>query len=77
MKDFKKLLIWEKGMDIVVESYNLARLLPVEDWLPKKKKWSNHSLALLTNILEYKCNDIINVQKTASSLQLIANKKNS
>src|SRR4051812_11768265 len=31
MKDFKKLKIWQKGMDVVKKTYTLAKQLPPEE----------------------------------------------
>jgi hypothetical protein len=31
MKDYKKLLIWQSGMDVVEQTYKIAGLLPYEE----------------------------------------------
>jgi four helix bundle protein len=52
MKDFKKLLIWEKGMDIVVEAYNVAKLLPVEEKYSIKSQLTSAAISIPQNIAE-------------------------
>jgi four helix bundle protein len=52
MKDFKKLLIWQKGMDIVEETYKLIALLPNEEKYGLKSQASRAAVSIVLNIAE-------------------------
>lgn len=52
MKDFKKLLIWQKGMDIVDRVYDMAIQLPAEERYGVRTQLTRSATAIPTNIAE-------------------------
>jgi four helix bundle protein len=52
MKDFKKLLIWEKGMDIVAESYAICKKLPKEEKFSLIAQITSAAVSIPLNIAE-------------------------
>ena len=52
MRDFKKLLIWQKGMDIVDKAYDLIAMLPQEEKYGMKSQISRCATSIPGNIAE-------------------------
>lgn len=52
MKNFKKLKIWQKGMEIVVKSYQLAKVLPVEEKYGLRSQVCRSAVSIPSNIAE-------------------------
>lgn len=52
MKDFKKLMIWQKGMDIVDRVYDLIPLLPPEEKYGVRSQLTRAALSVPVNIAE-------------------------
>lgn len=52
MKDFKKLLIWQKGMELVEETYRLAALLPHEEKYGLRSQLTRAAVSIVLNIAE-------------------------
>jgi len=52
MRDFKKLLIWQKGMTIVNEVYTAAGLLPNEERYGLRSQITRCAVSIPTNIAE-------------------------
>jgi four helix bundle protein len=52
MKNFKKLLIWQKGMDLVLHVYKLAAQLPSEEKFGLKSQMTNAVVSIPANIAE-------------------------
>jgi four helix bundle protein len=52
MKDFKKLMIWQKGMDIVDRVYDLIPLLPAEEKYGVRSQLTRAALSVPVNIAE-------------------------
>jgi four helix bundle protein len=52
MKDFKKLLIWQKGMDIGMNAYELAAQLPADERFGLKSQITRAAVSVPSNIAE-------------------------
>lgn len=52
MKDYKKLKVWQKGMEIVLATYALARQLPVEERFGLRIQVTKSSVSIPSNIAE-------------------------
>jgi len=52
MKDFKKLLIWQKGMDIVDRVYDAASLLPNDEKYGVRAQITRAAVSIPLNIAE-------------------------
>lgn len=52
MRDFKKLLIWQKGMDIVDKVYDLVPLLPSEEKYGVRSQLTRTAVSIPLNISE-------------------------
>ena len=52
MKDFKKLLIWQKSMEIVAAAYTLADSLPSEEKYGLRSQITRCSVSIPANIAE-------------------------
>lgn len=52
MKNFKKLKIWQKGMDIVVKAYELARQYPPEEKYGLRLQVTKSAVSIPSNIAE-------------------------
>lgn len=52
MKDFKKLTIWQKGMDLVDRIYDLTPLLPSEEKYGIRSQLSRAAVSIPLNISE-------------------------
>ena len=52
MRDFKKLLIWQKGMDIVDKVYDIVPFLPQEEKYGMKSQMTRSATSIPGNIAE-------------------------
>jgi four helix bundle protein len=52
MKDFKKLMVWQQGMEIVNEVYNLISLLPPEEKYGMRSQIIRSAISLPVNVAE-------------------------
>lgn len=52
MRNFRELKIWQKGIDIVVEVYQLTTLLPVEEKYGLKSQLQRAVVSIPSNISE-------------------------
>jgi four helix bundle protein len=52
MKNYKKLKIWQKGMDIVAKTYKLAAQLPDEERYGLRSQVTRCSVSIPSNIAE-------------------------
>jgi four helix bundle protein len=52
MKDFKKLLIWQKGIELMEETYRLATLLPHEEKYGLRSQLTRAAVSIVLNIAE-------------------------
>jgi len=52
MKDYKKLLIWQKGMDLVEEVYKVAASLPMEEKYGLRSQATRSAVSIVLNIAE-------------------------
>ena len=52
MKDFKKLLIWQKGMEIVDKAYDLAHEFPKEELYGLRSQLTRSAVGIPANIAE-------------------------
>lgn len=52
MRNFKTLKVWQKGMQIVVEVYSLATMLPSEEKFGLKSQISRAAVSIPSNIAE-------------------------
>jgi four helix bundle protein len=52
MKDFKKLLIWQKAMEVVAASYLMANLLPSEEKYGLRSQITRCAVSIAANIAE-------------------------
>lgn len=52
MKDFKKLTIWEKGIEIVKETYLISKLLPMEEKFSLVSQMTRAAVSIPSNIAE-------------------------
>ena len=52
MKDFKKLLIWQKGMEIVKSAYELAAQLPENEKFGLRSQITRAAVSVPSNIAE-------------------------
>jgi len=52
MKDFKKLIIWEKGMEIVKNSYLISKQLPIEEKFSIISQMNRAAISIPLNIAE-------------------------
>ena len=52
MRNYKELLIWQKGMDIVEEVYKIAALLPSEEKYGLKSQIQRAAISIPSNIAE-------------------------
>jgi four helix bundle protein len=52
MRDFKKLLIWQKGMVIVNEVYTAAKFFPDEERYGLRSQTTRSAVSIPTNIAE-------------------------
>ncbi|MEQ8245437.1 four helix bundle protein [Fulvivirga sp.] len=57
MKNFKKLKVWQTGMDIVVRSYALTKLFPVEEKYGLTSQINRASVSIPSNISEVSSRD--------------------
>ena len=52
MRDFKKLVIWQNGMDLVEKVYKVVALLPVDERYGLKAQASRAAVSIVLNIAE-------------------------
>ena len=52
MKDFKKLLIWQLGMDIVDKVYDIVPMLPQEERYGLRSQMTRSAISIPSNIAE-------------------------
>jgi four helix bundle protein len=52
MKDFKKLLIWQLGMEIVDKVYEVASVLPSEEKYGMRSQMTRSAVSIPSNIAE-------------------------
>lgn len=52
MKNYKKLLIWQKGMDLVEDTYRLVATLPNEEKFGLKSQATRAAVSIVLNIAE-------------------------
>ncbi|MBI3481654.1 MAG: four helix bundle protein [Bacteroidetes bacterium] len=52
MKDFKKLLIWQLGMDIVDKVYDMVPMLPQEERHGLRSQMTRSAISIPSNIAE-------------------------
>jgi four helix bundle protein len=52
MRNFHELMIWEKGMDIVVHIYKLTALLPKDETYGLKNQLQRAGVSIPSNIAE-------------------------
>ena len=52
MKDFKKLLIWQLGMDIVDKVYDVASFLPSDEKYGIRSQMTRSAVSITANIAE-------------------------
>lgn len=52
MKDFKKLLVWQKGMEIVELSFLFSESLPVEEKYGLRSQMTRAAISIPSNIAE-------------------------
>lgn len=52
MKDFKRLKIWQKGMEIISETYRLVRILPKEEKFGLSSQITRAAISISANIAE-------------------------
>jgi four helix bundle protein len=52
VKDFKKLLIWQKGMDTVIEVYKAVSAFPAEEKFGLKSQVTRSAVSIPANIAE-------------------------
>jgi four helix bundle protein len=52
MKDFKKLLIWQKGMELVETTYKIAAALPSEEKYGLRSQLTRAVVSIVLNIAE-------------------------
>jgi four helix bundle protein len=52
MKDYKKLLIWQRGMDLVEQTYKIAGLLPYEEKYGLRSQSTRAAVSIVLNIAE-------------------------
>ena len=52
MKNFKKLLIWQKGMELVETSYKLSSSLPNEERYGLRSQLTRAAVSIVLNIVE-------------------------
>lgn len=52
MRNYKELLIWQKGMDIVEEVYKVSTLLPIEEKYGLKSQLQRAAISIPSNISE-------------------------
>ena len=52
IKDFKDLLVWQKGMDLVCEIYRLTKLLPKEEIYGLCNQMQRAAVSVPSNIAE-------------------------
>jgi four helix bundle protein len=52
MKDFKKLKIWQKGMELVMGVYELSAQLPVDERFGLKSQITRAAVSIPSNIAE-------------------------
>lgn len=52
MKDYKKLLIWQKGMDLVEDVYKVAASLPMEEKYGLRSQATRAAVSIVLNIAE-------------------------
>lgn len=52
MKNFKKLLVWQKGMELVERVYQLTRELPLEERFGSRSQLASAAVSVPANIAE-------------------------
>lgn len=52
MRNFRDLLVWQKGIDIIVEVYEIAALLPSEEKYGFKSQLQRAAVSIPSNISE-------------------------
>lgn len=52
MKDFKKLLIWQKAMDLIVDVYKVADSFPPEERFGLRAQATRSAVSIAANIAE-------------------------
>jgi four helix bundle protein len=52
MRDFKKLLIWQKAMDIVIDVYKIAKSFPADEKFGLKSQATRSAVSIAANIAE-------------------------
>jgi four helix bundle protein len=52
MRDFKRLLIWQLGMDIVDKVYEIVPLFPLEEKYGLKSQMTRSAVSIPNNIAE-------------------------
>ncbi|MFZ6014210.1 MAG: four helix bundle protein [Bacteroidota bacterium] len=52
MKNFKKLKVWQQGMELVLKTYQLAKQLPSEEKFGLRSQITNSSVSIPSNIAE-------------------------
>jgi len=51
-QSFRKLVVWEKAMDLVVDSYRLARQLPADERFELSAQIRSSAVSVVANIAE-------------------------
>lgn len=52
MKDFRKLIVWQKGMEIVLSTYELSKQLPTEEKFSLVSQMTRAAISIPSNIAE-------------------------
>ncbi|MCW9706918.1 four helix bundle protein [Fodinibius salsisoli] len=52
MKNFKELIVWQNGMDIVTQCYKLVEYLPANEQFNFRNQMTRSSLSIPSNIAE-------------------------
>jgi four helix bundle protein len=52
MKNYKELRVWQRGVDIVAETYNLVRQLPREETYGLRSQMTRAAVSIPSNIAE-------------------------
>jgi four helix bundle protein len=55
MKDFKKLLIWQLGMEIIDKVYDIVPLLPQDERYGLRSQMTRSAVSIPSNICRRKC----------------------
>lgn len=52
MRNFKQLLVWQKGFDIAIQSYQLTKFFPVEERFALSNQITKAAVSIPSNIAE-------------------------